>query len=74
MVTREEHLAQCKQRALECVERGDLQEAFTSMAAGVEKHPETEHHRATNKMGLGLLEVGSLHTPGEMRAWINGYN
>jgi hypothetical protein len=40
-MTREEHLAWCKQRALEYVDRGELLNAVTSMLNDLGKHPET---------------------------------
>lgn len=74
MMTRAEHIAWCKQRALEYVDAGKLQDAFTSMASDVSKHPETQHHSETNKLGMQLLLAGHLSTPQQMREWIKGYN
>ncbi len=74
MITRDEHLSWCKQRALEYVEGGELQDAFASMASDVLTHPETKHHHETNKLGIMLLMAGQLETPGTMRSWIEGYN
>lgn len=72
--TRAEHLQWCKDRALELVDAGDLQQAFASMCSDLMKHPQTAHHQATNAFGMELMMIGALDTPEEMRKWINGYN
>lgn len=71
--SREEHLRWCKQRALEYVDRGDLQEAYASMCSDLNKHPDTQNHLAI-PLGLGLLMIGDLSTPQKMRDFINGFN
>ncbi len=73
-MNREEHLRWCKDRAIEYIDAGDTQQAFTSMCSDVEKHPETAHHKTTNQLGLMQLTGGMLSTPAEMRKWILGYN
>lgn len=72
--SRAEHLQWCKDRALELLDAGELQQAFTSMCSDLSKHPQTAHHHSTNALGMELLIIGSLDTPEEMRKWINGYN
>jgi hypothetical protein len=42
MMTRDEHLEWCKKRALEYLDRGDIQNAVTSMLYDMDKHPETK--------------------------------
>jgi len=59
--TRQEHLMFCKKRALECVEAGDLSEAFASMASDLSKHPETEGHSGIS-LGMAFLYRVILHT------------
>ena len=74
--TRAEHLAWCKKRALEYLEPGthcDLQQAFTSIASDLRKHPETKDHAGVN-LGLMLLMNNGLATPDEMRKFIEGFN
>lgn len=73
-MTRAEHLQWCKQRALEYVAEGDLNQAFASMCSDVSKHPETEHHLSTNQLGMSMLMAGHLSTAVKMMDWINGYN
>jgi hypothetical protein len=70
--SRAEHLARCKQRALEYVEAGDLHSAFVSMNSDLRKHPETADHKAT-ELGMMLMLSGHLDSPAEMRRWIEGY-
>lgn len=72
-MTREEHLAWCKQRALEYVDHGDLTNAWASMASDLTKHPETEKHAAIT-LGTMMLMSGHLSTAPEMRKFINGFN
>jgi hypothetical protein len=72
-MTRTEHLAWCKQRALEYVDVGDIQGAFSSMASDMNKHPETADSQV-QVLGMSLLMSGHLETPQQMRDWINGFN
>ncbi len=71
--TRAEHLAWCKQRALKCVEAGDLQNAFASMSSDLNKHSETRDHPGS-MLGMMLMMNGHLSTPDDMRRHIEGYN
>lgn len=72
-MTRDEHLAWCKQRALEYVDRGDLRNAFASMASDLRKHDGTKDH-ATIKLGMMMLMGGHLSTAADMRRFIKGFN
>lgn len=72
-MNRTEHLAWCKQRALEYVEAGDVQGAFASMTSDLRKHPETADHAGT-ELGFMQMMAGMLDSPAEMRRWIEGYN
>jgi len=72
-VSRSEHVAWCKQRALELVDAGDLNGAFASMGSDLNKHPETQNHPAC-ELGMMLLVGGFLGTPVEMRKFIEGFN
>jgi hypothetical protein len=73
MTTRDEHLKWCKQRALEYVNAGDLQQAFASFQSDMTKHPETANHMAL-QMGTMLLFTGNLSSERQMRDWIVGFN
>lgn len=52
MITRDEHLAFCKKRALEYWERGEYLEAVTSMMSDLSKHDELKNHPG--------LQIGSM--------------
>lgn len=76
-MTRAEHLAWCKQRALEYVDSGDLKNAMASMLSDLGKHPETTGHAGAT---LGVMLMGLpghqsiVRNPTEMRKWIEGFN
>ncbi len=72
-VTRAEHLAWCKKRALEYVNAGDVNQAYASMASDLGKHPETANHGAIS-LGMMMLMSGHLSSPMKMREFINGFN
>lgn len=73
MMTRDEHIAWCKQQALKYLDRGDATGAIMSMVSDVGKHPETERHPG-NMMAIGLLAIGGLKSADEVRNFIEGYN
>lgn len=73
MMTRSEHLAWAKERALEYVAAGDLGQAFTSMASDLRKHDELIDHPGL-LMGSMLFFGGHLNSEPEMRDWVEGFN
>lgn len=73
MRTREEHLAWCKERALEYCDAGDIAQAFASMASDMQKCNETRADAAF-LAGLSLMVNGQLSTPADMRRFIEGFN
>lgn len=78
MATRAEHLAWCKQRALEYLEPGpyfSLNDAMASMVSDLGKHEETAHHvTMTCPLMFQLKMAGKLETAAEMRKFIEGFN
>jgi hypothetical protein len=70
--TYDEHLEWSKKRAIAYADRGELTEAFSSMASDLEKHPETAKHPAI-ELGLMLLLTGNLSTPHKMREFIEEF-
>lgn len=72
-MTRAEHLAWSKKRALEYVERGELAQAFTSMASDLEKHDELRGHKGI-MIGTMLMLSGNLSSERDMRHFIEGFN
>ena len=73
-MNRIEHMNWCKQRAMEYIKAGDLNQAFASMCSDVMKHEETKMHATTNQLGMSLLMTGNLNTVKQMTDWIQGYN
>ena len=73
-MTRAEHLAWCKQRALEYVDRGDLKNALASMGSDMRKHPETDTQAATVLLGMEGLRCVMAGDTGGMRRLIEGFN
>lgn len=78
MMTRQEHLDWCKQRALEYLEPGpyfSLDDAMVSMASDLGKHDETRQHvTMTIPLMFQLRASGKLSTANEMREFIKGFN
>lgn len=72
METRQEHMGWCKKRALAYLP-DDPQQAFTSMASDLGKHPDTKDHIGI-KMGIMMLIGGRLKDPVEVRRYIKGFN
>lgn len=73
--TRDEHLAWCKARALEYLNRPepDVSGAVGSLIADLGKHTETAQHFA-REMGVLLLMGGHLSTVQQARDFIEGCN
>jgi hypothetical protein len=76
MKTRAEHLAWCKQRALNEL-RDDTQvqiaAAWGSMVSDLSKHPETNGHMAI-ALGSILFITGNLSTKDQMAKFITDFN
>ena len=70
--TRAEHLAWCKQRALEYVDAGDLKNAVNSMTSDLNKHPETADYPAV-LIQLVIMDIANNNVQG-VRRWIEGFN
>jgi hypothetical protein len=74
MMTREEHLEWCKQRAREYLDRGELADAVASMGSDMDKHPETR--MAGDKMGTLMYVAMFRITEGDVqgvREWVEGF-
>ncbi len=72
-MTRDEHLAWAKRRALQYLDAGDLPEAFTSMASDLSKYQDFRKPVYTTLNELGLLYLVNHDAPG-LRRWIEGFN
>ena len=74
-MTREEHLEWAKRRALEYVDRGDLEEAFASLGTDFDKHPDLKGAvRIHVELGMPMLLGGMLDRPDDMIRFINGFH
>ena len=73
MITREEHLDWCKQRAREYCESGDAINALMLMFSDLGEHPETANHVGI-KLGLMLIAVGNANNKAAVVRHINCYN
>lgn len=74
MTTRAEHVAWCKKRALEYVDRNDLSNAVTSMLSDLGKHSETAVSPSNSVLAsLGMMYVMDRDTAG-VRRWVEGFN
>jgi hypothetical protein len=71
-MTRDEHLAWCKRRALEYVDHGNLLQAWASMGSDMNKHPETRNHPGL-ELGMTLMISGDLSRRDAMRRFIEGF-
>ncbi len=66
-MTRAEHLAWAKQRALEELDHGDYVYAVASMISDLRKHEELENH-------MGILLFLGVRNADQARRWIEGFN
>jgi hypothetical protein len=71
-LTRDEHLAGCKRRALEHADAGDLAQAVASMGSDLRAHPDTD-----NPALGGLVRIGMMYvTDGDnasVQRWIDHF-
>jgi len=71
-VTRNEHLAECKKRALKVLETGKLKDAVASMASGLREHPETIDMACEFVTFDGML-AASKGNEESVRRWIMAF-
>lgn len=69
-MTRDEHIAWCKRRALEYFDRGDLISAVTSMMADMYKHSETKLNDFLVMDGINALTNDDRE---HVKRWIEGF-
>ena len=69
-MTREQHLAWCRQRALEYLAIGDIQNAVRSMMSDLQKHNETRSISNRELMALSVMMSGDLDLA---RRYIDGF-
>ena len=56
-VTRDEHLAWCKRRALKYIDAGDLTYAVANMASDLRTHPDTDNPALNGLVMIGMMYV-----------------
>ena len=71
--SREEHLAWCKQRALEYVDLGDLKNALASMGSDMRKHPQTDTPAVATLLGMEGSRCYMAGDTEAMRRLIEGF-
>lgn len=72
-MTREEHLAWCKKRALEYLDKGDVENAIASMMSDMQKHDETKLISGSMLSAMGL-RIAMTRNPQDARRYIEGFN
>jgi hypothetical protein len=70
---RQRHLAWCKKRALEYLDRDDLPSAVASMLSDLRKHPDTAGSASGGLGIIGMMEAASGSEQAVER-WIEGFN
>jgi hypothetical protein len=75
-MTRSEHLAWAKKRALEYLDHGMVEEGLNSMRSDLDKHEGFRDKAgvALQLLGMQLQLAGQLDTIEQARKWINGFN
>lgn len=71
-MNRNEHMAFCKQRALEFVDAGDLNNAVASMTSDLGKHPETARSVQPPIMVMGMT-FAAEGDAAAVRRWIEDF-
>lgn len=72
-MNRQEHLAWCKQRALEYCDNNEPTQAWASMVSDLNEHDETRGHIAID-LGMSMLLAGIMNGNEEVIKFINGFN
>jgi hypothetical protein len=72
MRTREEHIAWAKARALEYLDRGDIESAVASLGSDLTQHAETRQMAHGSLMMAGMLYAARGDSAGVKR-WIEGF-
>lgn len=72
-MTRQEHLAWCKTRAIELINSGDISQGLISMMSDLGKHDETKNHSGI-MLTVILMAGGHLGTVPQAIKHIEGFN
>lgn len=71
MISRAEHLAWCKERALALVDAGDGAQAMASMISDLGKHPATQTSLGIVAMLMLATDASDLEA---VRSFVTGFN
>jgi hypothetical protein len=71
-VTRDEHLAWSKRRALEYVDAGDLSHAVAGMTSDLKTHPDTDNPALDGLATIGMMYVTD-GDKGAVQRWIESF-
>ncbi len=71
-MSRQEFMAWARVRALEYVDRGELDSALSSIASDLQQRTDTRRHGGI-RLGYELRAKGLLETQREMRHFIEGF-
>lgn len=69
MTSRAEHLAWCKQRAMEYVNAGDFNQGVTSMLSDLGKHPDTK-----GSVNVGAMLMLTVRDRESAKRFVEGFN
>ena len=72
-MTRKEHLDWAKERALQLLDLGRLEEAVNSLFSDMRKHKDLTDHPGIT-IGIMLMNNDKLSTDKDIRNWIEGFN
>jgi len=72
-MSKPDHMAWCKSRALDILRSGDIPGAYASMVQDLRSDPSTEQHPAI-MLGMQLMMGGHLDTQDKMEKFINDFN
>lgn len=71
LTSRDEHLEDCKRRALEYLDAGDVQNAIASMLSDLNKHEDTKNYnKFLGSLGLTIAASGDIQ---QARRFIEGF-
>lgn len=70
-MTRDEHVAWCKKRAREYLDKGDIANGVTSMLSDMDKHPECRVNQALSMLGMAAIMQHDLQAA---KRFVDGFH
>lgn len=74
METREQYVQWCKDRAMECVKRGDLLDGVTSMMSDMDKRDDTKLKGMLSALGIHAAIAATNGDRDAVERFILGFN